>query len=267
MSDQTGSFPANGPIEADIRNESGSVEVIAADTNEVTYTISPGGGRDAEEAAQKTTVEFDHNKLVIRTPRWRFGRSYELDITVGIPTGSSAQVRTASADAECRGTFDRLTVETASGSVDAERVTGDAQLKSASGSIEVDSVAGDAQLRSASGDLTAGAIGRGAAETASGDISLGQVAGDITAGTASGSIQIAALSGPAKLNGVSGDIRVGLATGVSARLNMSSLTGDVRSELLVDDERPAAQGEPIDISARTVSGDITIHSAAAAASN
>lgn len=266
MSEQTGSFPAHGAIEAEIRNESGSVQVIASDTNEVAYTVSPGGGRDAEEAASKTTVEFDHNKLVIRTPRWRFGRSHDLDITVSMPTGSSAEVHTASAETDCRGTFDRLSVETASGSVDAQQVTGDARLKSASGSIEVDAVGGRAELRSASGNLTAGAIGRGDAETASGDISLGQVGGDVTVGTASGSIRIASLSGSAKLNGVSGDIRVGLAAGVAARLNMSSLTGDVRSELLVDDQRPT-QGEPVDVSARTVSGDITIHSAATTASN
>lgn len=266
MYDQSGSFPAPGPIEADIRNDAGSVQVTAADTTEITYSVSPSGGRDSEEAAQKTTVEFDHNRLVIQTPRWRFGRSYELDITVTLPTGSSVGVHTASAEASCRGTFDKLDVQTASGSVDAERTTGDARLKTASGSIEIDSVGGRADLRSASGELTAGAIGYGKAETASGDISIGQVTGEITAGTASGSIRIASLSGPASLNGVSGDIRIGLAAGVAARLNMSSLSGDVRSELLVDDQRPA-QGEPVDISARTVSGDITIHSAAAAASN
>jgi DUF4097 and DUF4098 domain-containing protein YvlB len=266
MSEQTGTFPAHGPIEADIRNDAGSVQVTAADTTEISYSVSPAGGRDSEEAAEKTTVEFDRNRLVIQTPRWRFGRSYELDITVTLPTGSSAEVRTASAEANCRGTFDKLTVETASGSVDAEQVTGDAQLKTASGSIKVDTVGGRADLRSASGDVTAGAIGHGKAETASGDISLGQVGGDITAGTASGSIRIASLGGTANLNGVSGDIRVGLAGGVAARLNMSSLTGDVRSELLVDDQRPT-QGEPIEISARTVSGDIVVHSAAAAASN
>jgi DUF4097 and DUF4098 domain-containing protein YvlB len=266
MSEQTGSFPAHGPIEADIHNDAGSVQVTAADTTEITYRISPAGGRDSEEAAAKTTVEFDRNRLVIQTPRWRFGRSYELDITVTLPTGSSVEVGTASAEASCRGTYDKLTVDTASGSVDAEQVTGDAWLKTASGSVRVDTVGGRADLRSASGDVAAGAIGYGKAETASGDISLGRVDGEVSVGTASGSISIASLSGPASLNGVSGNIRVGLAAGVAARLNMSSLTGDVRSELLVDDQRPA-QGEPVDISARTVSGNITIHSAAAAASN
>lgn len=266
MSEQNGSFPAHGPIEAEIRNDAGSVQVIAAETTEISYRVHPADGRDSEEAAGRTTVEFDDNRLVIRTPRWRFGRSYELDITVTLPTGSSVEVHTASAEASCRGTFDRLTIETASGSIDAERVTGDARLKTASGSVEVDAVGGRADLRSASGELSAGRIAHGKAETASGDIALGQVDGEITGGTASGSIRIGSLSGPASLNAVSGDIRIGLCAGVGARLNMSSLTGDVRSELLVDDQRPA-QGEPIDITARTVSGDITIHSAAAAASN
>lgn len=266
MSEQTGSFAAHGPIEAEIRNDAGSVQVTAADTAEITYSIDPAGGHDSAEAAAKTTVEFNRNKLLIHTPRWRFGRSYELDITVTVPTGSSLEVHTASADASCRGTYALLSVDTASGSVDAERVTGDARLKSASGSIEIHAVDGRADLRSASGDLSAGAIGHGKAETASGDIELGQVNGEITAGTASGAIHIGSLSGPASLNGVSGDIQVGLAAGVAARLNMSSLTGDVRSELLVDDQRPA-EGDPVDITARTVSGDITIHSAAAAASN
>jgi len=260
MYEQHRTFTAAGPIQLGIRNDSGSVEVTTSDGNEIEVTVSPGNRGDrAERTAQETKVAFDDNVLVVKVPKQRFN-SDDLDITVVVPHDSTATIRTASANVSCQGRLAGLEVDTASGSIDAQQVTGDAKVKSASGSVEIDSVGGAARLTSASGDLRVGSIAEGQLETASGSISVGRAAGSVRANTASGDIEIGSLAGPARIDGVSGDIRIGLAAGLAAKLEVTSLTGDIQSELPVDDQAPV-EGSPVEVSSHTVSGDITIHRA------
>jgi DUF4097 and DUF4098 domain-containing protein YvlB len=262
MYEQNRTFSATGPIDVAIRNESGSVELTTGDSNQIEVTVAPGHGGDrAKQVAEETQVDFDGQHLTVKTPKRHFNHQ-NLDITVAVPNDSTAAIRTASADISCQGRLAALEVQTASGAIDAQHVTGDANLKSASGDIEVDSVGGAARLGSASGSLRAGTIGEGQLESASGDISVTSVSASLRVNTASGDIEISSLSGPARVDGVSGDVRIGLAAGLAAKLEVSSLTGEIRSELPVDDQAPV-EGIPVEVSSHTVSGDITIHRATA----
>jgi DUF4097 and DUF4098 domain-containing protein YvlB len=257
MHQETRNFPAATPIFVDISDGSGSVELRASAVDQVTVEVSGHHERTVREA----TIEFTDNVLRVSPRPQTSGSSHGLDIRVTVPERSSAKIRSGSADVRCAGTLQELRIGTGSGEIQAEHVTGDAELKSGSGGIEIDTVGGTAKLNSASGDVRVNSTIRAELGTASGDISARRVESSVHATTASGSIDISSLSGSAALRGVSGDVHVGLAPGLAARLDVSSLTGEVSSELAVSDE--AASGDPVDIAASTVSGDISIRRAAA----
>jgi hypothetical protein len=58
-------------------------------------------------------------------------------------------------------------------------------------------------------------------------------------------------------------VQVGVRKGVAARLDLSSLSGKLRSELPVEDTAPGG-GAGLDLRARTVSGNILVTAAAPA---
>jgi len=79
--------------------------------------------------------------------------------------------------------------------------------------------------------------------------------------TASGQVSIdEARQGTIELDAASGDLRVGVRSGVVARLDLTTISGRVRSELPVEDSQPA-DGASLEIRARTVSGDLLVSAA------
>lgn len=253
---RTESFATPEPISLAVSNGAGTITITATETD--TSTVEIHGGR----AVDDTTVEFTSGRLTVRSPEHRFGSSGSLDITIMIPNGSTAELKGGSADIAATGSLSRLIAATGSGDVRADHITGDAEVTCGSGSVDVETVTGTAKLHSASGDVRVTTVGGDARiTTASGDISVGRVGGGISANTASGDMSIESLSGAANLRGVSGDIEVALAPGLAARLDISSLTGDVQSQLSVSSDQPT-EGAPVTISANTVSGDILVRRAA-----
>lgn len=232
-------FPASNPVDVQIRVQAGSVAVRAVPTETATVTLhgKPGGFLDA------TRVEFDQGTLSVTAPeRLEIGRGGSLDVSVEVPERSSCQVHTASSDVRCTGELSALDVRTASGDVSAERVTGLASVSTASGDVHV------------------GEAAEAAVDNASGDVSIGRVSGPVTVRTASGDARIAEASGSrAEVKSASGDISVAVAPGIGVYLDLSSLSGTVRSEL-----EPAEQGGGADmtVNCRTISGDVQVTRAA-----
>src|SRR5262249_14085043 len=107
---------------------------------------------------------------------------------------------------------------------------------------EVRQVAGAVRINSASGDGAIGYCGgSAAARTASGDVRL--------EGVASGLVQV---------NSATGAVRGAVVAGMGVHLDLSTLSGDVRSELEEVESTGAGADAAVEIRARTMSGDIRI---------
>jgi DUF4097 and DUF4098 domain-containing protein YvlB len=236
-------------------------------TDKVVVEVIPSHRSRAAELLDQVVVQFDDGQLAIRGPQaissWR--RS-GLDLTIKAPAGSSCAARTVSADLSCVGTLSSLSVNTASGDLTASSVTGDVTTRSASGDLLLDQVGGDLTVHTASGDVRATQVdGTVRVSSASGDVAIGYCAGSVTTKTASGDVQLGAVvSGAMELNSASGDVEVAVVPGTGVYLELSSLTGSVRSDLdEVDSAEATGSGGPtVEIRARTMSGDIHVVRAA-----
>ncbi len=233
-------FPTSDAVDLQVRVPAGDVTVRAVATQTATVTLT-----GAERTLDATRVEFDQGALSVIVPdRLALGRLGDLDVKVEVPEGSSCLVHTASADVRCTGELSAFDVHTASGDVSAERVNGLARVHTASGDVYV----GEA----AEADL----------ESASGDVSAGSVTGPATVSTASGDVRIAAASGNrTEAKSASGDIIVGVPPGIGVYLDLSTLSGTVRSELEPTEDTGGA-GTTMTLSCRTLSGDVEVIRAA-----
>lgn len=225
-------FPAESPVSLRLRLADGTIDVSARQTAVATVTL------DGEIAG--TRIEFEHGTLSVIAPEHSSLAGF-----VDLPEGSSCTVHTASADLRCSGDLTALDVHTASGDVSAERVTGAADIVTASGDVHVGAAAG---IR---------------VKTASGDITLGRTEGPATVNTASGDVCIEEAAGSrTEVTATSGDISVAVVPGAGVYLDLSTLSGTVRSELDPAEEIAAAD---MTVNCRSISGDVQVSRTAQAA--
>src|SRR5216683_3244686 len=106
-----------------------------------------------------------------------------------------------------------------------------------------------------------GRLGGLKARTASGDLDVDVINGPVVVSTASGAVRLRAIStGRGEIATVSGDIGVGIPAGVGVYLDLSAVSGQVRSEL-----EPSEAGGDADLTlqCRTVTGDVLVSRTAA----
>lgn len=273
------SFETPGPVEFDVRNNSGNITITAAETAESTVVVT-AEDRDLEEAVDRTEVSQPHaGRIVVRVPRWnRNGPS--LRIEARIPVGSSVTAESGSGDLTVDGSLDKLAAKVASGdiavnddisAVSLQTGSGDvvtrsvteARIDTGSGDISVDAATGRAKVSTGSGDISLRRARDLDASSGSGDVTVDQVDGDVKVGVGSGDIRVGSVaSGRVRLNTPSGDVTLGICRGVTAKLDVTAVTGSIRSELDVDDD-PGDTGDGIvDVHISTGSGDIRLHRAA-----
>jgi DUF4097 and DUF4098 domain-containing protein YvlB len=263
-------FPADGPIAATIRISSGALRIIAEARDTVDVDVRPGSPGDAaRQAAAETIVEMTAEGLIVETPQARgflVRRSPALNITVRLPSDSRIMVRSASADITCEGRLASADINSASGDLSIEHVAGDFERHSASGDTQFRRVDGNMNSNSASGDVRGGAVGGDfTSKSASGDLTLDAVGGSVRAASASGDVHVGNLSrGTTNIHSASGDVFLGVAEGTAVWMDVSTLSGDTRSDLNVSDSSPTGGGTALELTVRTASGDITIRRATAA---
>jgi Putative adhesin len=261
----TWDFACSDPVDISIDSwASGSIVVSGEPTTTVTVEVVPGSrSADVDDLLAQVQVGFDDGQLYIRGPRSvAFGRRRRLDLTIKAPNGSSCAAKTASADLACVGDLSALTVQTASGDVTAASVSGEVTVQSASGDVLLDRTGGDVAIRTASGDVHASRVdGYARISTASGDVAIGYCASSVTMQTASGDIRLGAVAaGQIELRSTSGDMQVGVVPGIGVYLDLASTSGSIHSALdpSNSDDDPDESGVPVQISCRTLSGDIRI---------
>src|SRR5450755_3794167 len=143
----TWEFPASDPIILEAKLPSGGITVIAGPVTTATVSLTPSrSGKRGEELIASTTVEFDAGRLSVNVPdRLRLLSSTSLDLTVHLPSGSSCQLKTASADIRCTGEIGSLDARTASGDVTADQMTGPVSITPPSGDGRRDETPGAVQ--------------------------------------------------------------------------------------------------------------------------
>lgn len=264
-------FPLDGPITLDIRLGHGSVTVETAEhLTEANVRIEPG--KNGAELLAQTAVEMRGRALVVHAPRQGgifdlgfFGArrsKASLDVHVVVPAGTPVKIATFTAPIRIAGEVGNT--DLAFGAADAvvRHVLGDLRLRFGSGSAKAVSVTGSVQVRSGSGDAEFGEVG--------GALSCGCGSGNLQARVVRGTVQARCGAGGARIGEVhadvdlvsgSGGFEIGLPVGVSAKLNVTTGSGQVHSELPIEDA-PNASAQAIQISARTGSGDVRLFRAA-----
>lgn len=228
---------------------------------EQTGQVAPG--ELASEATRATLIEFAGRRLTVQAPREMPLRAVPLVITVTAPTGSTVTARAGSADVTVDGIAARLDVTTGSGDVRVQRCEGPAEVRTGSGDVRLGSVLGAVHARTGSGDVDVVALdGAGAVHTGSGDVRIGAVSDDLAARTGSGDLTVRdAAAGQLELTTGSGQLRVGIHSGVLAEVDVSSGSGNARSELPFG-APPADGSAPLRVRGRTGSGDAVVTSGA-----
>jgi DUF4097 and DUF4098 domain-containing protein YvlB len=100
----------------------------------------------------------------------------------------------------------------------------------------------------------------------SGDVVIGSVAGELGLSTTSGDVGVkAVVSGEVRVQTVSGDVRLGVARGTRVWIDAASVSGDLASELGLEDQHEPAGADDagvVPLHVKTVSGDVSIVRAA-----
>lgn len=266
------SFPLSGPINLLVRTGHGSVTVTAVDDLD-TATVRLTARDTGNDIAERTAVEMRGPVLAVVAPNrggltdllgsWRSNRD-ALDVEITIPSGTATKITTASADVRITGRIGGADLATGSASIDVDVVDGDLRLRTGSATSRVGEVRGDVAAKTGSGTVTLGEV--------TGNVQSGFGSGDLTVETAHGNVRSRAGSGDALIGCAYGDVEftagsgkvsVGLPEGISARLDVTSGSGRVRSDLPIEDA--PRSGKSITVRARTGSGDIRLFRADQAA--
>lgn len=257
-------FPCSEPAAISISSwASGSVAVSGQQTSVIAVQVLPSHrGGNADDLLAEVRVSFDDGRLVITGPRSSFLRRTGLDLTIKVPAHSDCEIHTASADVSCVGDLGALTLETASGDLTAASASGPVVMKTASGDVFLDRADADVRISTSSGDAQIAHVrGELQVKASSGDLTIGDCGGSVTASTNSGDIDIKELTGGrAELEALSGDVTVAVAPGIGVYLDLSSISGSVRSDLdeAEGDGDDGAREASLEIKCRTISGDIRI---------
>jgi hypothetical protein len=148
--------------------------------------------------------------------RWLHPARHSADVTITLPSGCPAQVSVINASAIVSGISANISAKSVSGDITLDGVTGNVNTKTVSGDLEARGLLGDLAFNSVAGGLTVagGTVGQFAARTVS-----GQVTADVELRD----------SGGLKVSTVSGDVAVRVPGCTSARVDLRSARGRLRS--------------------------------------
>lgn len=263
MSSQT--FPLSGPINLHVRLGHGHLTVHSVDDcPEAAVTLTAHGKNT--DILDRITVGMNGRTLEVLAPRegglvdflggWKRDASVDAEITV--PSGTAVKLTTFTADVTVTGRVGGADIATGTGAIVVGMVDGDLRLRFGSASSRVDRVGGSATVRSGSGNAVFGEVlGDLEAGFGSGDLQADVVRGSSRLRAGSGNLRLAAVHGDVDFTCGSGEMSLGLPAGMSARLDVRTGSGQVRSDLPIDDDRTGT-GPAITVRARTGSGDVRL---------
>lgn len=274
-------FETPGSVSLQIRLPSGRVAVTTVDEPRTSVDVISTGrrGADALEAIEIRAEPYRDGHLITieHKDRIRWGPIQiswggEVEVRITCPPGSNLDFGSGSADIRVDGDLGDVSVKTASGDVSLGDVAEKLQAKTASGDVSAGTIAKGGQVVTVSGDVRVDGFESDlGARSVSGDVRIGRVRGPLQLSTTSGDVILDSVeSGEVRAQTVSGDVRLGVSRGTRVFIDAASLSGNLSSELGLEDDMP--EGEPeeeesgavVPLHVKTVSGDVQIVRAAEA---
>ncbi|MDP9115869.1 MAG: DUF4097 domain-containing protein [Actinomycetota bacterium] len=258
----------DGPISLHARAAHGTLTVLAEEGISRAVVSIESHQKDSD-IAERTVVVLRGSTLVVATPRrggvFDFavfgGPSRDrdaVDIRITVPAGTEMKLSSYTAPITVVGRSGSTDVTTGAADIDLDSVDGHLRLRFGSGAAHVARVTGSVEARSGKGRAHFEDIGGDlSAATGSGSLEVGTISGAVRTRTGAGSATLSAVFGDVDLASGSGGVEIGLPAGRDARLDVTTGSGRVRSELPVDDA-PSGSGRTVSIRARTGSGDIRL---------
>ena len=267
MATELTALPLSGPIDLVARLGHGSITVAARDNlSEALVRLTPPRP-DQREILERCTVEMQGTTLLVVGPRqggwadllggWR--RNHDgIDARIDVPSGTALKISSASEEITVSGACGDSDIATSAGRIVLETVTGDLRLRYGRGDSRIAAVTGSADLASGGGSAHLGEVGGSLrCRFGSGEIDVDVVRGDVQTRAGSASARLGAVYGDVDLAFGSGPVQIGLPTGVAAHVDVTTGTGQVHSDLPVE-ETPVSAGPTIGVRVRTGAGDIRI---------
>ena len=186
---------------------------------------------------------------------WLRPQRHSADVTITVPADCPTQVGVVNASAIVSGISASISAKSLSGDITLDGVTGSVDAKTVSGDLEARGIDGEVAFNSVSGGLTlaGGAVSKLAAKTVS-----GQVTADIDLRD----------GGALKVSTVSGDVAVRVPASASARVDLKSTSGRVRSGFDGMSPAPGGRGPAVlsatigsgsaDLTVTSMTGDVTL---------
>ena len=200
-----------------VRLIAGSVAVLAT-TGTPSLEVSSVEGDPLSVTYENGVLTVAHENLNWEgLLKWLRPQRHAATVTVSVPRKCQAQVGVVSAAAVMSGISARASVRSVSGGITLDGVTGDVDANTVSGPVEAQGMNGKLNFNTVSGDLT---LADGWMER----LDVNGVSGDVTA-----DLDLDPLGGM-QVTTVSGEVMVRLPAEADARVNLHSVSGDVRSE-------------------------------------
>ncbi len=224
-------LPAGGTVS--IANVSGDISVGGGNVSSLSVrAIREGRDKDVVEIIDESTP--GHLSLRVQYPKG--GGNYQASVRfiVQVPN-------------ESRYKYDKLT--TASGDIQASNVAGDLIANTASGDVTISQFLGNITANTASGDLKISNVqGDVQANSASGDVEVSGAAGMVSAKTASGDVNVELTrvdrgSGEMKFASASGDVTVKVPDQFNAQFQLSTGSGEIKSDFPLNVEKLEGGGK------------------------
>lgn len=243
------------------------VEIVPADGDEVVVAGERHGfgwnGASAADAAQRLEVLVDDQgdtlRVEVRRPSLvTLGRSPYAELRIALPAGVAAEASVVSGDIAAADVRGDLRLTTVSGGVEVSDSAGALTVRTTSGDVAVSGHAGALDVETTSGDVRAdGELAAPRVETVSGDVELEGASGAVEARSISGELSVRDAQGArlsiestsgdvtfagslaggesSRIGNISGDVRVRLDDPGDLRLDLSTLSGDLESDLPLRD--------------------------------
>ncbi|HJY73464.1 MAG TPA: DUF4097 family beta strand repeat-containing protein [Streptosporangiaceae bacterium] len=228
-----------------VRLVAGSVAVLATDGTP-SLDVADVSGDPLDVTYEDGVLTITHENLTWEgLLKWLRPQRHSATVTVTVPRKCPTQVGVVSATAVMSGISSRASVKSVSGGITLDGVTGDVDANTVSGALEAQGINGRLNFKTVSGDLT---LADGWLERLDASV----VSGDVTA-----DIDLDPLGGM-QVNTVSGEVTLRLPAEADARVNLHSLSGDVRSEFTELTRSSAAASRSVSGNLGAGSGQVSV---------
>ena len=259
------SFAVSGPIRTSLHLAVGDVTVTTDESGHASATVDPAepGDRAATALAESATITFEGGELRVVVPDrvlWRSSPA-TLKVHLTVPTGSSLSAAAGVLTLTSSDRLGAVALKTGVATVDLDHAD---SLSLRGGTADVDlASAGDVSAKCGRADLRLGAVADVFVKVGQGTVEIGSCTGEVVVKGAMVGLDVAAASsGQIRFDAAMGSGTVGVAEGTTVQLDLSSATGDARSEL----SAPAGgrvDGADLSVRMRTTSGDVVVRRAVA----